>query len=674
MLNGFSNNTAFTTNPFANGVFGAGKAKPAVDPMAGLRAAADGVQTARDALDFARTKRLEAAPKFDAQLDLVARDAAKWAAGVSNAERNLNLAAAAKDANDEAADVLRELRETLVQASTAPDGTEQAKVDALVAKLEGRADDQFAGKDLFTADLNNVHAEDRAGVQLTDHEGYILFDKATLKNFGGQNWTGNDVNTPGVQVSGDHARELTLDGNNWKFLELGRDVTVTDTMYVEFELKTTGTSEIVGIGLDDNTSLSQNNFVQLAGIQNWDGRVDPTGAADDGYATYRIKATDIAALGRDFDRLVFTNDRDAGYLDGTASFRNVRIVSDEPDTPAATGQGTGLDQTVYTGRLGAGESVHTVGTQTDLTQSWGGGGPDGLSNDFSVVSEGKVQANAAGNYRFQTRADDGVRLYVDGNLVIDNWVDQGPTTRTTADIYFEAGEAKDIRFEYYENGGGAVMQLRWQQPTGGGFTDITAGNLYNAADTVPQVIPGAKGQPMQFDGVGVGETTLRANMTDGDARAAAAGRTFNTGPSLGRGTSFGVFAKIGGRDLGTRADPTGGIADLRIADLVSGGDSDLAAMLATGDYTAALNAVDDGLAQLRYNDAAITSFARSMQADVNVGGFASDLNVKMAERLEGIREAEQAAKEAKLKMKEEAQLYRQSLATTDPYTALMLLS
>jgi hypothetical protein len=68
---------------------------------------------------------------------------------------------------------------------------------------------------------------------------------------------------------------------------------------------------------------------------------------------------------------------------------------------------------------------------------------------------------SAGTYRFTATGDDGIRLYVDGQLKIDQWIDQAPTTYT-ADVALSAGN-HDLRFEFYENGVGAVARLSWTQ-------------------------------------------------------------------------------------------------------------------------------------------------------------------------------------------------------------------
>jgi len=92
---------------------------------------------------------------------------------------------------------------------------------------------------------------------------------------------------------------------------------------------------------------------------------------------------------------------------------------------------------------------------------WGRGSPGaGLAADrFSVRWTGR-QPFEAGTYRFHTLTDDGVRLWVDGQLIIDDWHDH-PALERTAGVMLAAGE-HDIKVEYYENGGFAVAKLWWE--------------------------------------------------------------------------------------------------------------------------------------------------------------------------------------------------------------------
>jgi subtilisin family serine protease len=97
--------------------------------------------------------------------------------------------------------------------------------------------------------------------------------------------------------------------------------------------------------------------------------------------------------------------------------------------------------------------------------NWNSGAPGigcGIGADnFSVRWTRNIYFGASGVYRFTVTADDGVRLYLDGQNLIDRWVDQGPTTYNV-EAYLLAGN-HTIVMTYYENGGGALAQFSWLQ-------------------------------------------------------------------------------------------------------------------------------------------------------------------------------------------------------------------
>jgi hypothetical protein len=101
-------------------------------------------------------------------------------------------------------------------------------------------------------------------------------------------------------------------------------------------------------------------------------------------------------------------------------------------------------------------------TDTNVNFNWGTGSPDPLigPDTFSVRWTGKVKPQFSQTYTFYTTTDDGVRLYVNGQLIIDKWVDQSPT-EWTGTIALTGGQFYDIKLEYYENGGGALATLSW---------------------------------------------------------------------------------------------------------------------------------------------------------------------------------------------------------------------
>lgn len=106
-------------------------------------------------------------------------------------------------------------------------------------------------------------------------------------------------------------------------------------------------------------------------------------------------------------------------------------------------------------------SAVLVRDDANIDFNWGNGSPAPNvvnSDNFSVRWTRNVNF-AGGSYRFTTQTDDGVRLWVNGALVIDKWRDQEASTYT-ADVTVPSGTVP-IKMEYYDRGGGAVARLSW---------------------------------------------------------------------------------------------------------------------------------------------------------------------------------------------------------------------
>ncbi|MDP2897206.1 MAG: PA14 domain-containing protein [bacterium] len=89
--------------------------------------------------------------------------------------------------------------------------------------------------------------------------------------------------------------------------------------------------------------------------------------------------------------------------------------------------------------------------------------PSGRS-DYSVRWTGQVIPKYSETYTFHTVSNDGVRLWVDGKLVIDNWTDHS-VTEDEGKIQLDAGRKVNIKIEFYQGGGGAVAKLSWSSPS-----------------------------------------------------------------------------------------------------------------------------------------------------------------------------------------------------------------
>jgi len=121
-------------------------------------------------------------------------------------------------------------------------------------------------------------------------------------------------------------------------------------------------------------------------------------------------------------------------------------------------------------------------TRTDprIDFAWGDpGGPDPAVGDdnFSARWTGEVEAAFTETYTFYARGDDGVRLWIDGQQLVNAWIDQG-ATEYSGTIDLVAGQTYSLIMEYYENGGGTTAELRW-----------------SSASTPKQIIPQAALSP-----------------------------------------------------------------------------------------------------------------------------------------------------------------------------------
>lgn len=87
------------------------------------------------------------------------------------------------------------------------------------------------------------------------------------------------------------------------------------------------------------------------------------------------------------------------------------------------------------------------------------------ADSFSARWTGTVTPEYNENYRFYTRSDDGMRVWLDGNLIINRWQDQTVTEVTSRARRLEAGRAYPLVVEYYDASGPAQAHLLWSSPS-----------------------------------------------------------------------------------------------------------------------------------------------------------------------------------------------------------------
>jgi len=125
----------------------------------------------------------------------------------------------------------------------------------------------------------------------------------------------------------------------------------------------------------------------------------------------------------------------------------------------------GLDAEYFSNQfLKAPSSAHKIDRQVAFNWDNKTPLPKMPKENFSIRWSGKLgPIPATGTYSLATRSDDGVRLYLDGKLIIDDWKGQ-PETEMRASVELEQGRTYAITLEYMQLGGDASCYLEWVKP------------------------------------------------------------------------------------------------------------------------------------------------------------------------------------------------------------------
>ena len=106
-----------------------------------------------------------------------------------------------------------------------------------------------------------------------------------------------------------------------------------------------------------------------------------------------------------------------------------------------------------------------------LSFDWGTGSPkldDSTklnADNFSVRWTGDIKVPENGDYVFHVLSNDGGRLWINGVLLTDKWMD-GQDTKVSAPITLQTGRLYPIKFELYEGAGSARCKVEWVTPSG----------------------------------------------------------------------------------------------------------------------------------------------------------------------------------------------------------------
>jgi hypothetical protein len=92
-------------------------------------------------------------------------------------------------------------------------------------------------------------------------------------------------------------------------------------------------------------------------------------------------------------------------------------------------------------------------------------GPGVPADFWSVRWTGNLTFGAAGNYVVQVTSDDGVRVWLDNQLVVNSWTNGGNVAYVLAPMTVAQGTTLPIRIEHYDGTGASTFKLRWKTPS-----------------------------------------------------------------------------------------------------------------------------------------------------------------------------------------------------------------
>ncbi len=146
-------------------------------------------------------------------------------------------------------------------------------------------------------------------------------------------------------------------------------------------------------------------------------------------------------------------------------------------TSTTPNTGTGLAASYFNNTTLAGTPV--LERIEKVSFAWSGApGPGVNADNFSVRWTGTIEASVTGTFQFQTRSNAGVRLWINGSLVIDNWTAHGSVNDVTGGIAMMKNQRYSVKVEMYDTGGTAVAKLYWKRPGQTTFAIAPTTRLY----------------------------------------------------------------------------------------------------------------------------------------------------------------------------------------------------
>jgi len=163
------------------------------------------------------------------------------------------------------------------------------------------------------------------------------------------------------------------------------------------------------------------------------------------------------------------------YFDNTAASTAVlswasasqpkEVIPEYPAVPPLEDGGLSMVEGQYYGTTNFTDLLDTR-IESAINFNWSSAAPFPNMNQtyFSVKWTGQILAQYSEPYTFYTTSDDGVRLYINGKLLINDWNSHGSTV-DSGTMQLQAGTYYPMEMDYYQNAGPAIAELQWSSPS-----------------------------------------------------------------------------------------------------------------------------------------------------------------------------------------------------------------
>lgn len=373
---------------------------------------------------------------------------------------------------------------------------------------------------------------------------------------------GNVTNLKTVTVSPDRTTTYRLTASNSVGVSTA-SATVTVTATVDTQPPTA--PRLVA------ATASSANKVDLV----WTASTDNVGVS--GYQIFRnglvIGSVPAATLtyadaavsaGSGYTYMVKAFDAGANYS-AASNMIQVNIPAPTPPPGGCAAPATGAFSGCYYNNTTLSGNPVLVRTDPEINFYWGNASPNNSLSPFSFSArwQGNFMFNQ-GNYVFTVIASDGMRLYVDGSLIIDRWRDQPPYIYSASQTLSQGSHL--IVVEYYEHTGGATAQVSWQNTTPGPQKPVISSFTATPSNT-------AAGQPVTLSWSVSGATALNIDNGVGDVtkfNATAVSPVQTTTYRLMASNSVGASSSTVTVTVGSSADTQAPIAPTLVSATATG--------------------------------------------------------------------------------------------------------